>query len=116
MLPALIGAGAAAAAGGIIAYGAMAPSSQLFGTTFSRGANERQIGLTYDDGPNTKETLLLLDVLARHSAKATFFLIGKYVKAEPRIARAIVEQGHTVANHTFTHPSLFWTSPRQDRK
>ena len=101
------------AAGGITAYGAMAPRSQLFGATFYRGSNARQIALTYDDGPNNKETLHLLDVLAKHSAKATFFAVGKYVKSEPEIAREIVAQGHALANHTWSHPNLFWISPKK---
>lgn len=116
MLPVLVSAGAAIAAGGIAAYGAMGPRSQLFGATLYRGTDDRQIALTYDDGPNERETPRLLEVLARHSAKATFFLVGQYVKVLPHIVKEIASQGHTLGNHTFTHPSLFWTAPRKVRE
>jgi peptidoglycan/xylan/chitin deacetylase (PgdA/CDA1 family) len=116
MLPLLVSAGAAIATGGLTAYGAMTPRSQLFGRTFCAGTDDRQIALTYDDGPSEHTTLRLLEVLAQHSAKATFFMIGKYVKLLPHIAREIASQGHVLGNHTFSHPSLFWTSPRMVRQ
>jgi len=116
MLPVLIGAGVAAGSITVTAFGAMRPKSQLFGATFYRGSDDRQIALTYDDGPNTKETLLLLEVLAKYSARATFFVIGKYVKAEPAITREILRQGHTLGNHTWSHPNLFWTAPQKVRQ
>src|SRR5215475_10631062 len=71
----LMSAGAASYAG----YATMAPQSQLYGRTLTHGSNPNQIALTFDDGPNDPHTLRLLDVLARYGAKATFFLIGKYV-------------------------------------
>src|SRR5579872_5723827 len=116
MLSTLITAGAAIAAGGVTAYGAMRPGSQLFGNAIYRGADDHQILLTYDDGPNERDTPRLLEVLAKHSARATFFVIGQYVKVLPNIVREIASQGHIVANHTFTHPSLFWASPRRVRE
>src|SRR5580700_2915200 len=94
----LTGAVAAALAGG---YQSMAPTAQWYGQTFTglpRGS--RQIALTYDDGPNDPHTLRLLEVLARHSVHATFFLIGRHVQQRPDIAREIVQAGHVVGNHT----------------
>jgi peptidoglycan/xylan/chitin deacetylase (PgdA/CDA1 family) len=55
-------------------------------------------------------------VLAGHGAKATFFLIGRYAQQRPDIARAIVNAGHVVGNHTFTHPLLIFQSAAQVRK
>lgn len=102
-------AGATAGAGWL-AYHCYAPASQLYGATINRCSNASDLALTYDDGPNDPHTLHLLDVLARHDVKATFFLIGKFVKARPEIARSIVQAGHLVANHTATHPNLLFLS------
>jgi peptidoglycan/xylan/chitin deacetylase (PgdA/CDA1 family) len=108
MLESLIGAGAAAfvcAAG----YQTMAPTGQWYGESFvrlPRGA--KQIALTYDDGPNDPHTLHLLEVLAKHDARATFFLIGRFVEQRPDIVREIVRAGHAIGNHTFTHPNLIF--------
>jgi len=115
MLGAVIGAGAAALAG-TAAYQSMAPTGQWCGRTFVRGKpGSKQIALTYDDGPNDPHTLRLLEVLAKHGARATFFLIGRFVEQRPDIVREIVKAGHVVGNHTFTHPRLIFTSAVQTR-
>jgi peptidoglycan-N-acetylglucosamine deacetylase len=88
----------------------MAPQSQLYGRTLTHGSDSNQIALTFDDGPNDPHTLRLLDVLAAHQAKATFFLIGKYVRQRPEIARAILAAGHEIGNHTYSHPNLIFAS------
>ena len=114
MLPALIGltVAAASAAG----YQSMAPTGQWYGRTFAGGTRgSKQIALTYDDGPNDPHTLKLLDVLAKHSVRATFFMIGRYVQQRPDIARAVVQAGHVIGNHTFTHPLLIFKSEAQTR-
>ena len=95
---------------GAYSYGAMSPRSQLFGPSFSRGSDPRQLALTYDDGPNDSSTLPLLDVLAKYGVKATFFLIGRHVQSRPAIARRVVEAGHAIGNHTYSHPNLIFTS------
>jgi peptidoglycan-N-acetylglucosamine deacetylase len=101
--------GGMALAGGTFAYGASAAKSQLFGRTFFAGDPARKrIALTYDDGPNDVHTERLLEVLARHGARATFFMIGKYVQARPQIARRVAEAGHEIGNHTTTHPNLIF--------
>src|SRR5215467_886043 len=105
-----------AAAASYAGYATMAPQSQLYGSTLTHGPDPRQIALTYDDGPNDPHTLRLLDVLARHEAKATFFLIGKYVRHRPEIARAILAAGHEIGNHTFRHPNLIFVSASQLRQ
>jgi len=94
-----------------LGYQSMAPTGQWFGRTFiglARGS--RQVALTYDDGPNDPYTLRFLEVLARHNVKATFFLIGRYVQQRPDIVRELVNAGHTVGNHTFSHPLLTFQS------
>jgi peptidoglycan-N-acetylglucosamine deacetylase len=110
VIPALAGAAALVYAG----YAAMSPTSQLYGRTFVRGApRSRQIALTFDDGPNDPHTLHLLDVLARHEVKATFFMIGRFVRERPQIARAVAEAGHVIGNHTDSHPNLIRCSSAQ---
>src|SRR5450755_2970397 len=113
MLPTVIGlttAAAASAAG----YQSMAPTGQWFGRTFAAGIRgSKQIALTYDDGPNDPHTLTLLDVLAKHNVRATFFMIGRYVQQHPDIARAVAQAGHAIGNHTFTHQLLIFQSQSQ---
>src|SRR5215831_7729661 len=98
----------AAAAASYAGYAAMAPRSQLYGRTLTHGSDPAQMALTFDDGPNDPHTMRLLEVLARHNARATFFLIGKYVQQRPDIVRAIAAAGHEIGNHTFTHPNLIF--------
>ncbi len=115
MLPALIGLTAAAAASAA-GYQSMSPTAQWYGRTFARGmGGSKQIALTYDDGPNDPHTQRLLDVLAKHSVRATFFMIGRYVQQRPDIARAVAQAGHAIGNHTFTHPLLIFESEAQTR-
>lgn len=87
------------------------PGSQMFGRTVLAGRNAREIALTYDDGPNDPYTLRLLEILARYNVRATFFLIGRFVRQRPQIARQIRDSGHLIGNHTMTHPVLLGLSP-----
>jgi peptidoglycan/xylan/chitin deacetylase (PgdA/CDA1 family) len=107
---------ASAAAASYAGYATMAPSSQLYGRTLTHGDDPTQMALTFDDGPNDPHTMRLLDVLARHNAKATFFLIGKYVRQRPDIARAILAAGHEIGNHTDSHPNLILVSEARLRR
>jgi peptidoglycan/xylan/chitin deacetylase (PgdA/CDA1 family) len=66
------------------------------------------MALTFDDGPNPSATPQLLELLTKYRVKATFFLIGRQVRAFPALAREMVERGHEIGNHTETHPSLTW--------
>lgn len=109
-------ASAAAAGVSYAGYATMAPTSQLYGRTLTHGSDSREMALTFDDGPNDPHTMHLLDVLAKHNAKATFFLIGRYVRQRPDIARAILAAGHEIGNHTHTHPNLVLVSARRLRQ
>ncbi len=116
MLGALI-AGSATAAAVAAGYQSMAPTGQWYGRTFiGLPSGTKQLALTYDDGPNDPHTLRLLEVLARHDVHATFFLIGRYVKQRPDIAREIAKAGHLIGNHTFTHPLLIFKSESEIRR
>ncbi len=69
----------------------------------------REVWLTIDDGPEPATTLPMLDLLDRHGAKATFFAIGRKAAAHPELLREIGRRGHTLGNHTQTHPlATFW--------
>jgi peptidoglycan-N-acetylglucosamine deacetylase len=111
--PAWFAAGGVCAASGIFAWGAVAPSSQLFGPTIRRLDDPSLIAITFDDGPNPTVTPKILDLLDRHNAKATFFLIGSHVRAFPALAKEIAARGHVIGNHTETHPALTFLSPAQ---
>jgi peptidoglycan/xylan/chitin deacetylase (PgdA/CDA1 family) len=101
------------AVAGVCAWGACHPSSQVFGRTLRRVQGDRALALTFDDGPNPATTPALLDVLERYDARATFFLIGRYVRACPDLAAEIARRGHRLGNHTDTHPNLLWLTQAQ---
>jgi peptidoglycan/xylan/chitin deacetylase (PgdA/CDA1 family) len=88
----------------------MAPASSGFGPVVSRfRTNSREVWLTIDDGPDPLTTPQVLDLLERHHTSATFFVIGENVRRYPELAREIARRGHTLANHTDTHPAKsFW--------
>ena len=89
----------------------MWPTSQVYGRTFvGLRPGSRLLALTYDDGPNDPYTGRLMDVLERHGAKATFFLLGRFVEERPEIARALAAAGHAIGNHSWDHPNLIFAS------
>lgn len=68
---------------------------------------KNQIAITFDDGPHPEITPKVLELLKTYNAKATFFCIGKHIEAYPKVFNAIIEQGHTVGNHTYSHSNNF---------
>jgi len=70
----------------------------------------RTVYLTFDDGPTTALTLPLLELLDRFNARASFFLLGKHAALLPDAVREIAAAGHTIGNHTYTHPDA-WLTP-----
>lgn len=66
-----------------------------------------QVAITFDDGPNSKFTPQVLDLLKQYQAKATFFCIGKNIKQHSNIFKQILAEGHTIGNHTFSHSNAF---------
>ena len=85
------------------------PNVQWLGPVMTRLETEtNDIWLTIDDGP-TDDTPALLDMLDRYGVKVTFFVKGRLATAHPDHVRAILERGHTLGNHTFSHPAgSFW--------
>jgi peptidoglycan/xylan/chitin deacetylase (PgdA/CDA1 family) len=113
----LAAAGLIAVATGLtLTYAALSPGSQLFGHTIIAGSDPNEIALTYDDGPNDFATDELLDLLARRNARATFFMIGSFVRQRPEIVRRVHAAGHLIGNHTQTHPWLSFQSSRVIRE
>lgn len=75
--------------------------------------SEPLAALTFDDGPNPTFTPLLLDVLAKHGAHATFFMLGAMARRHPEIVRDAAQQGHAIGNHTWDHRSIPLISRRE---
>ena len=95
----------------------MVPWSQLYGKNFNGLEPGRKLlALTYDDGPNEPWTLKLLEVLEKHGVSATFFMVGRFVRLRPEIARAVAQSGHAVGNHAFSHPNLIFAGASRLRQ
>ncbi len=71
--------------------------------TWKMPGTEKVIYLSFDDGPHIEATPFVLAELKKYNAKASFFCIGKNVAAHQNLYAAIIEQGHTVGNHTYDH-------------
>ena len=97
------------AAGGCV-YASRWPTSQLFGRTFTAPRRPGELALTFDDGPNPAWTPRLLDLLAEHNVRATFFMVGNFAKSETALARRVADAGHLIGNHTWSHPDLSRTA------
>lgn len=75
--------------------------------------NEKTIYLSFDDGPHPEITLFVLEELKKYKAEASFFCVGDNVALYPNIYKKILEEGHAVGNHTYTHPNG-WETPTKD--
>lgn len=76
-----------------------------------RTTNAQGILLTFDDGPNAIYTPQLLDILAQHDVKATFFVVAKKAQQHPAIIERIVREGHTIGIHHYTHKHSYFLTP-----
>ena len=93
------------------------PRSRVYAPVLARlPVDDRRVWLTIDDGPSD-DTVAILDLLDRHRAKATFFLVGERALARPDLVAAIAGRGHGIGNHSHTHPQAwFWAlGPRRMR-
>jgi len=120
-MPGAIATGAACAAAlglaaGGLAYASVWPTSQIFGRTLIAGDDANEVALTFDDGPNDAATPQLLEVLARHGVRATFFAMGDFARARPEIVRQVVAAGHVVGNHSMSHPKMSTQSTARVRQ
>lgn len=88
----------------------------LLGTVTHVSTRDNVAALTFDDGPDPTYTPRLLEVLARHHARATFFMVGARAQRHPDIVERVVEAGHAIANHSWDHPSFPYISRRERRR
>ncbi|HMS53827.1 MAG TPA: polysaccharide deacetylase family protein [Fimbriimonadaceae bacterium] len=77
--------------------------------------NLKEVALTFDDGPRPELARPMLDLLGKHKARSTFFVVGQQVEKSPAIVRRMMNEGHEVANHTYSHPRLDGLSEDQIR-
>lgn len=90
-------------------------TARVLGTLTHVATEEPAIALTFDDGPHPEYTPRILDLLAEHDARATFFMVGKAARRHPEIAARAVAEGHTVANHGWDHASMPLLTPSARR-
>jgi peptidoglycan/xylan/chitin deacetylase (PgdA/CDA1 family) len=103
----------------LLAYHVFAPQAGGLVRVHRRfTTTRREVWLTIDDGPDPEDTPRILELLAAHGVRATFFVIGKNAASHPGLVRAIAAAGHEVAHHTHTHPlGTFWcASPARVRR
>jgi peptidoglycan/xylan/chitin deacetylase (PgdA/CDA1 family) len=103
----------AIALGAYYSYEAVeAPENQLFGKTLYTGApSQREVALTFDDGPNPPYTDRILDVLHQEHVHATFFVVGRAAVAYPDTLRRIARDGNAIGNHTWDHEHMIVDTP-----
>ncbi|MBK3666635.1 chitooligosaccharide deacetylase NodB [Bradyrhizobium diazoefficiens] len=92
--------------------------TSLGGLSEARGEHvcatgDRNVYLTFDDGPDPRWTASILDVLAEYGVPATFFVIGACAAAYPKLIQRMIAEGHEVGNHTMTHPDLSRCEPAE---
>lgn len=97
----------------VLTTAGLLPRSSLLGPNITRlpdaAARRAQVALTFDDGPNPQNTPRVLDLLDAAGARASFFCVGAQVEKYPALAREILQRGHSLENHTDSHPVLFST-------
>ena len=77
---------------------------------WKKNTDQKKIWLTFDDGPDEKVTPYLINVLEKFNIKATFFVIGNQAKKHPELVKLIINNGHKIGNHSFSHLNGFSTN------
>jgi len=85
------------------------------GTITSIVTSDPIAALTFDDGPHPEYTPLLLNILQRHEASATFFMVGEAARRYPQLVQQVAQAGHTIGNHSWDHP-FFPSLPSHERQ
>ena len=83
-----------------------AESLKKYNAHYVGGSEDKVIYLTFDAGFENGNTEPILDALKKHNAKGTFFVVGHYLETAPELIKRMVEEGHTVGNHTYHHPDM----------
>lgn len=98
----------------IMAYGSSVIGSGYYIETVCSGSTtEKAIALTFDDGPEPRHTEKILDVLKQNEIHAAFFFIGHKMEQHPEIVMRVVNEGHIIGNHSYSHHRYFDLFPRQ---
>lgn len=77
-----------------------------FDALYVGDTNQKEIYITFDAGFENGNTERILDALKKHGVKATFFLVGNYFETQPELVKRMAEEGHTIGNHTYSHPDM----------
>jgi peptidoglycan/xylan/chitin deacetylase (PgdA/CDA1 family) len=88
-------------------------AKSLLGTITNVHATEPVVALTFDDGPDPEWTPRLLEIMQRHNALGTFFMIGAQAAQHPDVVARVASGGHAIGNHTWDHPSFPLVSSRE---
>ncbi|MFI5909858.1 polysaccharide deacetylase family protein [Dactylosporangium sp. NPDC051541] len=86
------------------------PTSKAY--PYQAPTEEKVVAITFDDGPNEPYTSQILDVLASHHVRATFFQVGDCVERHPEVARRVLDEGHIIGNHSMSHKFGTYLRPR----
>lgn len=81
---------------------------------YAEETKEKVLYLTFDAGYENGYTAKILDTLKKHDVKAAFFLVGNYIESSPELVKRMVDEGHLVGNHTFTHPDMSGIATKED--
>jgi peptidoglycan/xylan/chitin deacetylase (PgdA/CDA1 family) len=100
-----------------LALGIILPRSEVWGNVFWHGAeDEKEVALTFDDGPSPANTPQILAILAGYKIKATFFMVGKNIRRYRQLAKQVSAEGHSIGNHSYSHPVLISERKGQIRR
>ena len=96
----------------LVAWSVFTPNARLFGRVIGTGFSPApKVAITFDDGPSPEHTPAVLEALRSAGARATFFVLGRNVRAHPELARMIVADGHELASHGDDHSLLVFAGP-----
>jgi len=103
-------------AAGVVLEPCVNPYRQVYGKSQWRlSPDYPEVALTFDDGPG-EDTAELLDLLAAEKVSANFFCVGQQMEKYPDLVRRIVDEGHLIGNHTYSHPNLMLCGPQRTRQ
>jgi peptidoglycan-N-acetylglucosamine deacetylase len=101
---------------GILEQLLAAATRGIMGTITHVVTQDSVVALTFDDGPHPEYTPRLLDLLDRHHAQGTFFMVGEFAKHHPELVREVARRGHAIGNHSWNHPSFPIITSRERRE
>lgn len=92
----------------ILVWGVTHIQANFFIKSYNKVENKNnEVAITFDDGPDPENTLIILEILKKHGILATFFCIGHKIQDQCKIIQSIIDEGHLIGNHSFTHHFFF---------